>query len=417
MDFTLLSFVPMLSARLSTVVSARVQIHIKMDMISCQFQQQDMTAVQWQSHQALHFENSTAPCDDALRISRYYIPSMALSGPCFVDEGIICMMDGKTASRQRKPSRRRSQHTDKSSTISLLYPSSSSLGCWVSCLLFWPLWMNEHDSDSLIEFQEEMAAPVSILLPLMTAIALTWIFTSMSSHYIPSSSTSTAPLAAKMVLWYGLTVVAALHICQAMDASTWVLSSFATVACWIIGGWHSFEMKKSQAVQQHQIQQRCLPTPSFHSMINGVSRASLLLLLPVAVVSLGLPHMLTNLLRNILSQQNEDSLWLQDLDELPARDYLVTCIRVFGVCQLSMAAMIVQWRDDMLIHGEISAHKKYITYLPLIQLLLASLPAYALGTMLSFERDDISILVGHCVMLMAVTGMSAWIAERLTMVA
>ena len=381
-----------------------------------------MTTVYWQRHQALHCENSTAPCDDELRIrcSRYYLPSIALSGPCFVDAGIICMMDGKPTSRQSKSSRRRSQRTDKSSKTSLLasilYPSTSYLGCWVSGLLFLPQWMNAEISDSIIV---GTSTPVSIIFPLMTAIVLTWIFTGISSHYIPSSSTSTAPLAAKMVLWYGLTIVAGLHALQVTEVSARVLSSFVTLICWVVGGWHSFEMKKVQAVQQHRGQQhRDPPTPSFHCMINGVSRASLLFLLPVVVVSLGLPHMLSNLLRTILSQDNEDFFLLNDLDEFPEQDYLVTYIRVFGVCQLAMVAMIVQWRDDMIIHGGVHRHNKYLTYLPLMQLLLTSLPAYGLGTMVAFERDDdVSIQIGHCVMLMAVTGISAWIAVRLTMVA
>jgi hypothetical protein len=189
-----------------------------------------------------------------------------------------------------------------------------------------------------------------------------------------------------------------------------------TIICWILGGWHAFELKQHQAAQQKQ--KRLQPhidtlTPSLQDTINAVSRASLFLSLPVAMISLGLPRVLSNWMTTTMMHRNEGMLWLQ-LDEYP-RDHLVFFIRIFGVNQLAMAAMILQWRDDMLAQGLYSGtEKKSMMYLPLAQLLLTSLPTYALGAMMSFGKD-VSIQVGYSIMLLAVAGTSVWTGVRMVM--
>jgi hypothetical protein len=114
-----------------------------------------------------------------------------------------------------------------------------------------------------------------------------------------------------------------------------------------------------------------------------------------------------------MMRRNEGMLWLP-LDEYP-RGHLVFFIRIFGVNQLAMAAMILQWRDDMLAQGLYSGNeKKAMMYLPLAQLLLTSLPTYALGAMMSFGKD-VSIQLGYGIMFLAVAGTSVWTGVRMVM--
>jgi hypothetical protein len=287
------------------------------------------------------------------------------------------------------------------------------LGAFGSFLLVLSLWMHWRDNDFFNAFPDEASTPVSCILPLMAGVGLCCLFTADVSSF----SSSVAPLTAKVVRWYGLTIVAALHVGQVSEAATRVLLVSATIICWILGGWHSFELKQHQAARQKQKrpqQPHIDPfTPSLQDTIIAVSRASLFLSLPVAMISLGLPRVLSNWMTATMMRRNEGMLWLP-LDEYP-RGHLVFFIRIFGVNQLAMAAMILQWRDDMLAQGLYSGNeKKAMMYLPLAQLLLTSLPTYALGAMMSFGKD-VSIQLGYGIMFLAVAGTSVWTGVRMVM--
>lgn len=365
-----------------------------------QQQQEEISSDRWQrQHVPLHVE------------------AAATTESQFVDEENVCRMAAHDSLRKVHSTRRRKQQR---SSFSSSHIPSSILGYLGASLLVLPLWMHVQEHDSWTEFSEVISAPSSVTIPLMASIGLSWLFTVIAPRMFPSLVTPLAIETAMVVLWYGLTIVAALQAFQVSEASTRVLSISVTIVCWILAGWHAFEWKiEQEARQQQRPRQESLPALSPQSLISGMTRASLVVTLPLAMVYVGLPHMLSHwiTMTTVMMQRKEDLFWLQTSHQYPDDNIVVVLLlRIVGVAQLALAAMIVQWRDDM-VQGYYSSgnENKSMVYLPLVQLVVISLPTHALGAILSFEKDDPLIQLGHGIMFMAIAGTSVWMGVRMMM--
>lgn len=236
----------------------------------------------------------------------------------------------------------------------------------------------------------------------------------------------------KVALLYGMAILAA---GQALtNYAIRIPCSGIAVVFWFLAGWESWMTwdttdtlptspstvkSKSSTIlndfnSSHEMQQQQNHL-LLQYLVDDVAQTAIAVTLPLLIATLGIPHMLSELLLKPSTQQ----LLERDEEEwTTTTSTLFLSIRLFGVCQFAFAVLIMDWKGRMRWslqqqqqqQQQSRLHQPYnpfLLWLPLFHLVIVNVPLY-LSIMTNMED---MMLLGACLVI-GQMGVGVWMIFR-----
>ncbi len=267
--------------------------------------------------------------------------------------------------------------SNSSSRISLLLGFSGIVLILMTTTMFSTSARNDDFSQ---QQQQSPAEYMAILLVRATGSSL--LLQALLSLLLP-------PLVetSNIALLYSLALVAlgqAIGSDSHSDSDTHRIPYFGlATACWILAGWEAFLWKprnNTTTITTTTKTSRTIITTEQTILVqwlaNDICRITLLVTLPLVIVTLGVPNAMLSFL---MDQHNKDAWTLEEDVEIDNEDWiqlLLLVTRIFGVSQLAYALLIMDWKDQIQIR---SNNNTLTGWMPLLHMPLVNLPLFGVA--------------------------------------